>query len=81
MDYRIDSNMWKIISAAIRVTSVPQEGNLSPLIFSLFVNGLKTVIPNCKFLVWGWIKTFPKNWFFSGFCDFTGRAEYYCLMV
>lgn len=39
-------------SVAIRVTSgVPQGGHLSLLLFSLFVNGLKTVIPYCRFLM------------------------------
>lgn len=32
-------------------TGVPQGGHLSPIIFSLFVNGLKNVIPSTKFLM------------------------------
>lgn len=32
-------------------SGVPQGGHLSPLLFSLFLNGLKQIIPNCKFLV------------------------------
>lgn len=40
------------ISNAIEIPSgVPQGGHLSPIIFSLFVNGLKNVIPYTKFLM------------------------------
>jgi len=39
-------------SAVVPVPSgVPQGGHLSPLLFSLFVNGITKAAPKCKFLM------------------------------
>uniref|UniRef100_A0A2S2Q917 RNA-directed DNA polymerase from mobile element jockey n=1 Tax=Sipha flava TaxID=143950 RepID=A0A2S2Q917_9HEMI len=54
--YLSDRVQWvKVLgskSAVVPVPSgVPQGGHLSPLLFSLFINGITKAVPNCRFLM------------------------------
>lgn len=64
--YLADRVQWVKVSDCKSVTSkfssgVSQGGHLSPILFSLYVNGIKAVVKNCELLMFADdLKLFPK---------------------